>query len=103
MEVPVTGHTDADWLDQYVDRIQFWSYTLFKVRPGDYATKFRVYTQNHIPEAALRKMLIQRMPGCQVYICWGYKLRNTFDVRFREPVRWDTFIWRCVQALEGYL
>ena len=46
--------SEEKWLDQFIGKIQFWSFGFFKVRRDTLSTKFRIYTRRKI----YRKKLI---------------------------------------------
>ncbi len=101
--VPISV-SDERWLDQFIRRIQFWSFGFFKVRKDTMSTKFRIYTRNKIFKKKLIPLIEAAFPdGCKVTPVIGYKYRNTFDVKLYRPMRWDQFIFKVVKALQDLL
>jgi hypothetical protein len=103
VQVPLSV-SDEKWLDQFIGKIQFWSFGFFKVKKDTVSTKFRVYTRRRISRQGL-SILIKELfeGGCTVTPVFGYKWRNTFDVKLYRPMRWDQFIFRIVKALQDFL
>jgi len=101
--VPI-NEVDAAFLDKFLGRIFFWSFTVTKVRPNDQATKFRVCTHKYISPYDVTPRVLNYFPeGTQVNFIRGYSFRHTFDVKTPEPMAWREFIWRVVNALEDKL
>jgi len=95
---------DTEYLDKFLGRIFFWSFTIGKIKPHMHTTKFRVVTHRHIPVRKLISLVEETFPdGCRVTPVRGYNFRHTFDVKTASPWRWDDFIWRVTRALEGVL
>ena len=95
---------DTDYLDKFMGRITFWSFTYRRIKPENHASKFRVVVHRHIPEHKLIPLVESAFPdGCKVTILMGYKYRHTFDVKTTYPLRWDKFIWQITKSLEGAL
>lgn len=95
---------DIAWLNQFLGKIFFWSFSVTKVLPNTYATKFRVYTKRYIPPEDLFKTVEGEFPdGCKVTLCRPYGWRHTFDVKTANPLMWRVFIMRICKALEGLL
>ena len=94
---------DEEYLDKFLGRIFFWSFTISKIRPDDQTTKFRVCTHRYISPYVLTPLIEKVIPGCKVNPVAGYSFRHTFDVKTVEPLRWDDFMWLIVNALETKL
>ena len=103
LEVKTGSVIDENWLNQFIGKISFWSFSIIKVRPDSKATKFRVFTHQRINFKRIRFLIEGAFPGCQVIAGWGYKHRHTFDVRVTQPITWREFIWKTVNALGRYL
>ncbi len=96
--------SDEKWLDQFIRRIQFWSFGFFRVKRDTLSTKFRVYTRRRIFKDKLIPLIEAAFPeGVKVTPVFGYKYRNTFDVKIYSPIRWDHFIFEVVKALQDLL
>ncbi len=101
--VPISV-SDEKWLDQFIRKIQFWSFGFFKVGRDTESTKFRIYTRRKILRKKLIPLIETAFPeGCKVTPVTGYKFRNTFDVKLYDPIRWDQFIFKVVKALQDLL
>ena len=95
---------DTDYLDKFMGRIAFWSFTYRRIKPESHASKFRIFTHRYIPKDKLARLVEAAFPdGCKVTFILGYKYRHTFDVRTTYPLRWDEFIWRITKSLEAVL
>lgn len=100
---------DKDKFDRnYKNKIDFYSHGLFlfkdQIGPDTVEREFRVYTKRRIPKKELYYIIEKQFPrGCNVKPVWGYKYRNTFDVRTTTPITWKEFQHRVVTALERYL
>lgn len=95
---------DRDYLDRFLGKIFYWSFTLGKIKPTTRTSKFRVVTHRHIPRHKLIPLVEAAFPdGCKVTLVRGYSFTHTFDVRTTFPLRWDEFIWKCTNALEDIL
>jgi len=95
---------NIEYLDKFLGRIFFWSFTIGKIKPYMHTTRFRVVTHRHIPVRKLISLVEGAFPdGSKVSPVMGYNFRHTFDVHTSAPFRWDAFIWRVTNALEGVL
>jgi len=95
---------DEEFLNKFLGRIFFWSFTITKVRPDDRATKFRVCTHRYISPYDVTPRVLSYFPeGTRVNFVRGYSFRHTFDIRLPEPMEWREIIWRMVNALEDRL
>lgn len=104
MTVVPLSVSDEKWLDQFIRRIQFWSFGFFRVKRDTLSTKFRVYTRRRIYRDKLIPLIEVAFPeGVKVTPVFGYKYRNTFDVKIYSPIRWDHFIFEIVKALQDQL
>ncbi len=94
---------DEVWLNQYQDKIGFWSFSLIKANPDSKASKFRVFTKKqYIPLKKVKSLMKTAFPKCTVIPCFGYRYTHTFDVRM-DKITWREFIWNTVNALGDYL
>ena len=92
---------DREYLDKFLGKIFFWSFTIGKIKPHMHASKFRVVTHRYIPKYKLIPLVEAAFPdGCKVTLMMGYSFTHTFDVRTTDPMRWDEFISKCTSALE---
>ncbi len=92
---------DPEWLDKFLGKIFFWSFTLKKCRPFDHTSKLRVSTHNFVPRHKLIPFVEEVFPeGCNVKLVRGYNFLHTFDLKLSKPMRFDTIIWRVTNALE---
>ena len=94
---------DEVWLNQFIGKITFWSFSFIKVRPTSMASKFRVYTKQRIPLNRGKSLIEAEFPGCKVVPGWSYRHRHTFDVKVKNAISWSEFIMGTVEALERYL
>ena len=93
-----------EFLDSFLGRIFFWSFTVTKPRPDDKTTIFRVNTHRFIPRHELIAAIEFAFPGCKINTVRGYNFRHTFDVKkLQKPMEWSEIIWKTVRALEPYL
>jgi len=103
VDIDVT-QIDKEYLNKFLGKIFFWSFTIGKVNPHTHTTKFRVVTHRHIPKHKLIPLVEKVFPdGCRVTPVRGYSFTHSFDVKTVSPWRWDDFIWRVTKALEGVL
>lgn len=95
---------DTEYLNKFLGKIFFWSFTIGKVNPHTHTTKFRVVTHRHVPIPKLIQLVESAFPGgSKVTPVRGYNFRHTFDVQTSVPLRWDEFIWKITKSLEGAL
>lgn len=95
---------DPVFLDKFMGKIFFWSFTLYKVRANEHCTKLRVCTHRFVPKHKLFNLVESKFPeGVEVKLVPGYSFRHTFDVKLSIPMRVDTIVWRVVNALEGHI
>ena len=95
---------DTEYLNKFLGKIFFWSFTIGKVGPHTHTTKFRVCTHRYVPVSKLISLVEETFPdGCKVTPVRGYNFRHTFDVKTAAPMRWDSFVWRITRSLEGVL
>lgn len=103
VDIP-TFDIDKDYLDKFLGRIFFWSFTMGKVKPYHHATLFRICTHRYVPKQKLPILIEPMFPeGCRIIPVKGYSFRHTFDVKTTHPMKWKEFIQRIVKALEGVL
>jgi len=99
-----TEELDPQWLDRFMGRIFFWSFTVRKVRPSDHTSKLRISTHNYIPKHKLFTQVEAAFPeGCEVKLVPAYQYTHSFDIRLGRPLRFDEIIWRVTKALEDVL
>jgi len=80
-------------INELYPHVQFWSHTFFKVQPNTYATRFRVYTRRRISTKILNEIIQQRYPeNTKLELVQPYSITQSFDLMFKEPMRWDDFI-----------
>lgn len=95
---------DEEYLNKFLGKIFFWSFTIGKVKPHTHTTKFRVVTHRHVPVRKLVSLVEKAFPdGSKVTPVRGYNFRHTFDVKTAFPLRWDSFVWRITKSLEDVL
>lgn len=95
---------DPLWLNTFLGRIFFWSFTLKKCRPSDHTTKLRVSTHNFVPKYKLFPLVEKAFPeGCEVKLVRGYNFTHSFDLKLSKPLRFDDIIWRVTKSLEDVL
>ena len=95
---------DPEWLDKFLGKIFFWSFTIGKIRPSDHTTVLRVTTHNYVPKHKLFPLVEAAFPdGCKVSLVRGYVFTHSFDIRLPEPMRFDKIISRVTKALGDVL
>ncbi len=95
---------DTEYLNKFLGKIYFWSFTIRKIKPFDHTTVLRVTTHRYIPKHKLFNRVEGAFPeGSKVTLVRGYVFTRSFDIRLSKPMRVDTIIWRVTKALEGVL
>lgn len=102
IDIPIS--IDIEYLNKFLGRIFFWSFTIRKVKPHHHATKLRICTHRYVPKDKIKNLVEGMFPeGVEIKIIRGYPFRHTFDIGVPVPMRVDALIWRIVNALEGVL
>ncbi len=95
---------DKLYLNKFLGKIHFWSFTVRKIQPSDHTAILRVTTHRHIPKHKLFSRVEGAFPeGSKVSLVRAYVYTHSFDIRLSKPMRVDTIIWRVTKALEGVL
>ena len=102
--IDIPTDIDKQWLDRFLGKIFFWSFTVHRIRPSDHTSKIRVTTHRYISPYVLIPRVESVFPeGCEIKPVAGYNYRHTFDIRLGKPLRYDTIVWRVTNALEDLL
>jgi len=101
---PVTNET-IEYLNRFNYKIQFLTFTIFKVLPSDSLSRIRVYTPHkRIPIKVIESELNSNInPSCKVTPCAPYTITNSFDIYLAKPMTLSECVLAIVKSLERYL
>ena len=95
---------DPVWLNKFLGKIFFWSFTVKKTYPSNHTSKLRVSTHNYIPKHKIYPRIEAAFPeGCNVKLVYAYQFTHSFDLHLSKPMRFDAIIWRVTKSLEDVL
>ncbi len=103
VDIDVT-QIDEEYLNKFLGKIFFWSFTISKVKPHHHTTKLRISTHNFVPKNKIFHRIEEVFPdGCEIKLVRGYQFTHSFDLKLSNPMRYDEIIWRVTRAMEEVL
>ena len=93
----------SEYLDRFIGRISFLTFTIFPVKPSEHVGRMRVCTYSKkIPMNIVQQCLVTSL-NCEVVPVNPYSITHSFDVTVPVPITLADFALKIVKALEGQI